>query len=263
MSILRSWLSSLLLLLAPTVALSAQADAIDLLVGEYNNNEQVWQQAQDGVTPVQRRHWRFQRLDDRRLGLAWGLGQDAPDKSEWVMQIEGHSATVSTSDGKATDCIYDLDWEGQNLSGEIIEDVGCAAGLPNRWQVTKDAFTAALDDWDSAEQARRVSRYQGWVALQRQRFDSAADVDDFLLMRGLSLHDEGYIVPITDQGEPTGYAIELARLTYQNTNTAILKLGIIDEASGKTLSYAWATPGADRIGINLRWIQTGMTRLKE
>jgi len=114
-----------------------------------------------------------------------------------------------------------------------------------------------------ALRARRVTRYAGWAALQRRRIDPDAADDDYVLLRDLALHDEGCIIPITDAGKPTGYAIELARLTYQDTRTAVLKLGVISEATGETLSYSWAEPGAERIGINLRWIQAGMTRLSE
>ena len=72
--------------------------------------------------------------------------------------------------------------------------------------------------------------------------------------------DEGFIVSMADGGKPVGYAVELVRLTYQNTRTAVLKLGIVDESTGETVSYSWAEPGAERIGINLRWVQAGMTR---
>ena len=65
---------------------------------------------------------------------------------------------------------------------------------------------------------------------------------------------------IADGGKPVGYAVELVRLTYQNTRTAVLKLGIVDESTGETVSYGWAEPGAERIGINLRWVQAGMMR---
>ena len=47
-----------------------------------------------------------------------------------------------------------------------------------------------------------------------------------------------------------GWACEwtLARVSYQNTRTAVLKLGIVDESTGETVSYSWAEPGAERIG---------------
>ena len=41
------------------------------------------------------------------------------------------------------------------------------------------------------------------------------------------MHNEGQIIPlITEEGIDTGYSVELARLTYQNTKTEILKLAL-------------------------------------
>ncbi len=108
--------------------------------------------------------------------------------------------------------------------------------------------------------ARRVRYYNGWAALGRQRINADAAADDFIFLNDLRLHDEGFIVSITDAGQSTGYAIELSRLTHQNTRTAVLKLGIINEAIGETLAYSWTDPRSERIGLNLRWIQSGLTK---
>ena len=138
---------------------------------------------------------------------------------------------------------------------------GCAK-LPNRINIDESLLTAVWPTGE-AELALRVRHYRGWVALQRSRLDASSPDDDYVFVREANWHDEGFLLPILDGGQPTGYAIELARLTYQNTQTAVLKLGVVDVATGKTLSYAWAAPGADRIGINLRWIQAGLTRVNE
>ncbi len=74
---------------------------------------------------------------------------------------------------------------------------------------------------------------------------SAADLEHFL----------GWFA-----GDETGYELELARLTYQNTRVAVLKLGVLDAATGETVAYSWADPDAVRIGINLGWMQAGLTQ---
>ena len=38
----------------------------------------------------------------------------------------------------------------------------------------------------------------------------------------------------------------------------MLKLSVVDDASGRTLAYAWTNPEATRIGINLGWVQVGL-----
>jgi hypothetical protein len=57
------------------------------------------------------------------------------------------------------------------------------------------------------------------------------------------------------------FSAELAQLSHKN-GARVLKLGIVETASGKTVAYTWANPEAERIGINLRWIQAGFTLKK-
>ena len=112
---------------------------------------------------------------------------------------------------------------------------------------------------DIPHKNRKVRFFNGWIALKRNHIDEDAADDDWIYLKDLRVHNEGQIIRVLDDGKPTGYAIQLERLTYQNTQVAVLKLGVIDEATGKTLSYSWTNPGAERIGINLRWIQAGLT----
>ena len=56
----------------------------------------------------------------------------------------------------------------------------------------------------------------------------------------------------------TGYSVELAQLTYQETKTPILKLAVLDK-EGHAFTYIWANPEAERLGINMRWMQLGLT----
>jgi hypothetical protein len=40
----------------------------------------------------------------------------------------------------------------------------------------------------------------------------------------------------------------------------VLKLSVVSDADGSTLAYAWANTEATRIGINLGWVQVGLSR---
>lgn len=116
---------------------------------------------------------------------------------------------------------------------------------------------------DTPHKNRKVRYFTGWMGLQRRRIDAAADEKDWIFMQQFSIHNEGQIVPIIDaEGGKTGYSIQLARLTYQNTRQPILKLGLIEDASGKTLSYIWSEVGSKRLGMNLRWMQAGLTAVE-
>lgn len=258
------WLSklSVLSLGLTVVCLPASADTarlVGLLAGDYNNNEQVWQQGLDGAPQNVRRHWRFRKDGDARLDLSIGQGQTAPDAPDWTFAfVTGHQEWIAEVSG-ASQCRYVWLRTPAGFEGEAL-DGGCA-GLPTRMSI-EDAWLKSVWSTGEPERARRVRHYRGWVALQRSRLDAEAADDDYLFVREAAWHDESFLLPILDGGRPTGYAIELARLTYQNTRTAVLKLGVVDTATGETLSYAWAEPGADRIGINLRWIQAGLTRVR-
>ena len=235
---------------------------VNLLVGEYNNNEQVWQQSLDGTSPVARVHWRFERLDHHRLGVSRAPGQSAPAEPAWTFTFDGNVAAVAPARDGELACSYRWREQSGGYTGVMDDPSDCPVEFPATWEFTRDHLIATYTDaaGEQVHRARRVTRYTGWIAFDRRRIDPDAADDDFILMRDLAIHDEGFVVPITDAGEPTGYAVELARLTYQNTRTAIVKLGIIEVSTGDTVSYSWAEPGAQRIGINLRWVQAGMTR---
>jgi hypothetical protein len=111
---------------------------------------------------------------------------------------------------------------------------------------------------------RKVRYFEGWAAIKRGGKDAPPDSTDWIGMRGIVLHNEGDRVQVVDsEGKPVGYTIELARLTYQNTNTPILKLAVIDDATGKSVAYTWSEPNGTRLGINLGWFQTGVAQRRE
>jgi hypothetical protein len=108
---------------------------------------------------------------------------------------------------------------------------------------------------------RKVRYFTGWGGVKQAGPTADKEDDQWHFMRGIIIHNEGEIYPILSAaGEPSGYSVQLARLTEQSTGTQVLKLGLIEDASGYTVAYSWANPRAQRIGINLRWAQVGLTR---
>ncbi|MDQ3042474.1 MAG: chromophore lyase CpcT/CpeT [Acidobacteriota bacterium] len=107
---------------------------------------------------------------------------------------------------------------------------------------------------------KRARIFEGWTAILKDGSTAMSNADSpseaYDGQRNLEIHDQGGMVEINDK-----YSAQLAQLTYKN-GARILKLGIIDNASGKTVAYIWANPEADRIGINLRWAQAGFTLKK-
>ena len=107
---------------------------------------------------------------------------------------------------------------------------------------------------------KKVKMFEGWTAVLKdgstETIGQDAPADAWDGQRNLIIYDQGGRVKINDK-----FSAELAQLTYKN-GTKVLKLGIVENASGKTVAYTWANPEAERIGINLRWIQAGFALKK-
>jgi hypothetical protein len=117
---------------------------------------------------------------------------------------------------------------------------------------------------DEPHKNRKVRKFKAWMGVKKNRVNPDYEGDDMFFNGDIQIHNEGQIVNLLDDdGKPTGYSIELAQLTYQNTTTPILKLGVIEDATGKTLVYTWGATDASRIGINVRWFQAGLTAIED
>ena len=101
--------------------------------------------------------------------------------------------------------------------------------------------------------------FTGWGGARVGGKEASEDAR-WIFNRDLLLHNEGQIVALQDAktGEKTGYSIQLALLTYQNTSDPIFKFGLIDDATGKTITYIWSDRSNPTTGMNLRWMQAGV-----
>lgn len=108
---------------------------------------------------------------------------------------------------------------------------------------------------------RKLRYFSGWVWMKNAGPTAAADDRKASFARNVQLHTEGQRAPVMlEDGRDSGYELELALLTYQNTRHPILKFTLIDKASGKSHAYTWANTDATLIGINLGWMQAGFTQ---
>jgi len=114
---------------------------------------------------------------------------------------------------------------------------------------------------DALVEARKVTWYGGWAAVNGAGQSSKPDSTDWHMNRDLRIGNEGGKTPLKwRDGQNSGYSLELERATYRDGNVAVVKLSVIEDASGRAIAYAWANPEATRIGINLGWIQVGLDR---
>lgn len=108
--------------------------------------------------------------------------------------------------------------------------------------------------------SRKVRYFSGWAYINRAGAGASRRDTKFSSQPNLLLHNEGQRIPLNfDDGSPTGYLLELSRLTYLNTEASILKLAVIDIKNGTSIPYVWADPEATRLGMNLGWLQLGLT----
>ena len=115
-----------------------------------------------------------------------------------------------------------------------------------------------------AAELEQATWYQGWMALKKHKVEPDADLSEWIFARIERMHNQGQRVPLVDEsGNKTGYTLSLESLVYEETQVPVLKVGIIEDRTGYTLAYSWADPGSQRVGLNVRWFQAGLTRIDE
>ena len=116
----------------------------------------------------------------------------------------------------------------------------------------------------TASELETATYYKGWMAVKKHKVEPGADLSEWIFTRIERMHNQGQKIPLLDEsGKKTGYTLSLESLTYQETRVPVLKIGVIDDRTGYTLSYSWTEPGSLRVGLNVRWFQAGLTRIDE
>ena len=282
----------------PTHAPVDRAFGANLLDGEFDNHEQVWAADKGNSTAILPPHVVVTiETTPNKDWTVWHILLDAPTpiKAVWAMQtidaagdansMLPHRALVaSPAMGTSFDTKQWTPLDACALHGTITfadirvsaDPAACAAIVPGigpqaallplaieregewlRVRLYADQARGA----DTREDARKVKIYGGWAAINGAGPKGGGDSNDWHMNRGLRLGSEGGHAALTwRDGKPSGYALSLERLTYRERNEAVLKLSIIEDATGRTIAYAWANPEATRIGINIGWLQVGLDR---
>jgi hypothetical protein len=104
---------------------------------------------------------------------------------------------------------------------------------------------------------KRCRFYKGWILLEKAGF-----AGEYHQMRNQLWHDQGKRVRLlTEDGKATKYEVELACVVY-GKDLEVLKLAIYEVGVSKAVMYSWASPGSKNIGVNLRWLQSGLTLIQ-
>ncbi len=179
-------------------------------------------------------------------------------------------------------------WQRQNRGGDDDHFIGFTKEGACRVTSSRSGKTLIISDdlrLDAGQiwiQDRAVDEDGNWIygnqagvphKLQRVRFfecwaaapkpvpagADATEKPEWDLWRPIVIHDQGghydFVPPEADAGR---YSMKLFQAVYSGENTVpVLELAIHETGQEKSVAYAWADPSSERIGINLRTVQTG------
>ncbi len=107
----------------------------------------------------------------------------------------------------------------------------------------------------------RCRPFKGWISWRTEEGKDGKE-DKYAFIGNLKLHDQGWkqrvILP---DGTVTPFTVELSQVVFEK-RIPVMKLAIYEEGKSKAMMYNWTNPEAERIGVNLRWIQVGLTLVK-
>ena len=186
---------------------------------------------------------------------------------------------VSNAAGEQISLDCSVDWRRQGAqfqgvaNGEGCNDVfprpDAAGDLSVSMSLSESEYWVSAQRGDSVVEARlrRARPFECWTAILRgaSHGDSGEGMRDWDFRRGVTLHDQGGEAElITDEETPRRIRLRLRNVDWPyGTNRPSLTLYIMEGDSDRAVSYAWNEGDAERIGINLRWLQASCTHAPE
>lgn len=108
---------------------------------------------------------------------------------------------------------------------------------------------------------RKARPFTCWIAAPK-RAKKADGTTDWFGAFGVKLHDQGGRAWVeTDEPQPQKIGLKLRNVVwpYGNNRPAITLYVYTGDEPERAASYSWADPGAERVGINTRWMQASCT----
>ena len=243
--------------------------------------------------------WNGQWSNDRQNFFAEGAGleeaalsplqeivlasEDDGSDVQWALQTDGEvSSSVGVQNGTVLQTFTGLSkpcrvtWrrQGSQFAGQG-EGRGCAELLqhPDQDQLQDLSLSLSPSEmWLSFErrrgsavdvQFRKARPFTCWVAVMRgaEHGDSGEGMSDWDFRRGVAIHDQGGVAMITTDEEPSrSVRLRLRDVDWPYGNRRpSLTLYVLGDESDRAVSYSWTEGSADRIGLNLRWLQASCT----
>jgi hypothetical protein len=247
--------------LAVTLAVSVTFPAyahnpVDLLIGTFSNEEQVYFEKEAGRAPPK---WASVRISEIEPGILLAVQIDAFGKAVSEPQritVKQHKNALILDDGKCQKKLRREDGQlvGAGQTGTC--DRQDVFSLVNREAITVDAQE------DGLIVMRRARAVTCWSAIPKGT-KKADGSEDWYFAQNVKIHDQGGRALIgKDVTDVKPHVIRMRNVVWPagNSNRPSLVLYIHNpDEPDKALSYVWADPGAARIGINLRWMQASCT----
>jgi hypothetical protein len=257
-------------------------DLTSIMVGQWDNDRQVFFLADSGAVPArvaQRQHLTIESAAKDELEQTASLTLSGETGTSIVItyQIDTGSGFIRQAFSKSPDSkvICEVLWErtGAGFSGRSA-NASCADLFPAPAGPQTADFNFSLsakEFWVASSRGpatleiryRRARAFSCWAAVLKgaQHGDTGEGLDDWEFLPDVSLHDQGGEATLqTSEALPRTIRLKLRDVEWPyGTRRPSLTLYVYDNDSDRAASYAWTEGGGDRIGINLRWIQASCT----
>jgi len=176
-----------------------------------------------------------------------------------------------------TEDVYFAEAEGREKSANAMLEVSAdgqwrridAFGEPqSEWSRDPVPGLAKREDgsgWQvGASEIRKARAFSCWVSTKK-----FADKEDgsaaWTFTRGLKTFDQGGRVFVPGNGEAPDVTFRLRNVTWAkgSRNRPSFVLYVHKDDPVRAESYSWASPDADLVGINLRWVQGSCSLIQE
>ena len=176
-----------------------------------------------------------------------------------------------------TEDVYFAEEEGRDKADDVMLEVG----ENGAWRRI-DAFGEPKSDWSrdpipglarreggsgwqvGASEIRKSRPFSCWVSTKKfaAKEDGSAD---WTFTRGLATFDQGGRIFVPGNDEAPDVTFRLRNVTWAkgSRNRPSFVLYVHKEDPVRAESYSWASPDAELVGINLRWVQGSCSLIKE
>lgn len=221
------------------------------LPGAWDNAEQVFFADEQGRKDMPRRiHTKVTADGAHAFTMRTFVGNDLAKPVEARAVTAGVDVAAGRIKLSGPGC--EIAWQRQ-----ANQFVGEAKAGSCGWPTTTRFVLSAEDLWLGDARLMRAREWSCWMAVPREDRPGA-----WFSAFNLKILDQGGEVWVkTDEATPREIGYRLRQVKWPTgTNQDALTLYVLKKGEARAPGYAWASPDATRVGINLRWVQGSCSR---